>query len=210
MPRAALLLWLLLMGLAPGALLAGQPTRPPGAADEPRSAALKRLDDALKQIQPADPAAPRRRFITAGTTDPRYRAYLERWSRAVQYATVTHYLPPAGNEEPAGTVILSVAVRRDGAIERIDLIRSSKHAALDRAAIEGVRQAAPFDPIPQHEHIDILVITRTFEFRPRAKVTLTAPARWPALSRVIACQILPINTRISRMTTTRPMPPTGR
>lgn len=110
----------------------------------------------------------RRKFITANNPGQHYRDYLSRWSAAVEAAGNAHYPHVARDAGLHGEVILSASIGRDGSVERIDLIRGSGHAVLDKAAIDSVYHAAPFEPVPVHEGIALLVITRTFQFKPAA------------------------------------------
>jgi protein TonB len=66
-----------------------------------------------------------------------------------------------------GQLVLTVAVKRDGSVERIDVVQSSGHTVLDEAAIRTVRLAEPFGPLPDtKDGTDILHITRTWQFLP--------------------------------------------
>ncbi|PKM06439.1 MAG: energy transducer TonB, partial [Gammaproteobacteria bacterium HGW-Gammaproteobacteria-7] len=58
-------------------------------------------------------------------------------------------------------------VRADGSVETIVLVRSSGHPLLDEAAMRTVRLAQPFQPLPPNsEAIDVLHITRTWQYLP--------------------------------------------
>ncbi len=72
-----------------------------------------------------------------------YRAYLE---RAIQQRW---FIPPEANllQAPA-TVIVVFEVARDGRLLQLRLRQSSGIPALDRAAVNAVRLAAPFRPLP--------------------------------------------------------------
>jgi protein TonB len=61
---------------------------------------------------------------------------------------------------------MHVAVRSDGSIERIRIVRSSGHKLLDDAAARIVRMSAPFAAFPPEirEEVDVLDITRTWQF----------------------------------------------
>ena len=78
-----------------------------------------------------------------------------------------NYPEAAKRQKLYGALILHVAVRADGSIEQIRLLRSSGHKALDDAAIRIVRLAAPFAPFPPgiRKKVDVLDITRTWQFR---------------------------------------------
>ena len=63
--------------------------------------------------------------------------------------------------------MISVAIRRDGSVERADIIQSSGIPLLDAAALRIVRLAEPYPPLPKtDENIDILHVTRTWQFLP--------------------------------------------
>ena len=65
-----------------------------------------------------------------------------------------------------GQVRLLVAIYPDGRVQRIQILQSSGHAILDRAAEQSVRQAEPFARFPasQQGQIDVLQIIRTWRF----------------------------------------------
>jgi len=55
----------------------------------------------------------------------------------------------------------------DGKLDNINVRRSSRHKALDDAAIRIVRLAAPYAPFPKNfrDEVDIIHITRTWKFQ---------------------------------------------
>ena len=61
---------------------------------------------------------------------------------------------------------MHVAVRADGSVERIRVVRSSGHKLLDDAAVRIVRMSSPFSPFPPEirKEVDVLDITRTWQF----------------------------------------------
>ncbi|MCC6007311.1 MAG: energy transducer TonB, partial [Rhodobacteraceae bacterium] len=48
----------------------------------------------------------------------------------------------------SGTAVVAFTLSREGALLAVQVAQSSGHAALDRAALEAVRRAAPFPPAP--------------------------------------------------------------
>jgi len=62
--------------------------------------------------------------------------------------------------------VLTVALRADGSIERIDINRSSGQPILDEAAKRIVTMAAPYAAFPPElrRDTDILEFTRTWSF----------------------------------------------
>ena len=109
---------------------------------------------------------PKRKSINAATREHQYASYLEAWRRKVEYVGNLNYPEEARRLKLFGDLILHVAVRSDGSVERMRVIRSSGHSVLDEAAMNIVRLAAPFAAFPPGiaEEVDVLDITRTWQF----------------------------------------------
>jgi len=109
---------------------------------------------------------PRRKAINASTQEYRYAAYLEAWRRKVERVGNLNYPDAARRKKLYGDLLLHVAVRADGTVAEIRVLRSSGHKILDDAAVRIVRLAAPFAPFPEEirKEVDILDITRTWQF----------------------------------------------
>jgi protein TonB len=109
---------------------------------------------------------PRRKAISASTREYKFANYLEAWRRKVERIGNLNYPDEAKRHKMYGNLILHVAVRADGRIERIRVLRSSGFDVLDEAAIKIVELAAPFAPFPPDikAETDILDITRTWQF----------------------------------------------
>ena len=109
---------------------------------------------------------PRRKAISAATREHKYAAYLEAWRRKVENVGNLNYPEEARRHRIYGDLILHVAVRADGSVKNIRVVRSSGHSVLDNAAVGIVELAAPFAPFPESikAEVDILDITRTWQF----------------------------------------------
>ncbi len=109
---------------------------------------------------------PRRKAINASTQEYRYAAYLEAWRKKVERVGNLNYPDAARRKKLYGDLLLHVAVRADGSVAEIQVLRSSGHKILDDAAVRIVRLAAPFAPFPEEirKEVDILDITRTWQF----------------------------------------------
>ncbi|MCB1789082.1 MAG: energy transducer TonB [Gammaproteobacteria bacterium] len=108
----------------------------------------------------------RRKAVNASTQEYRYAAYLESWRSKVEKIGNLNYPDEAKRRRLYGNLLMHVAVRADGSVERIRVVRSSGHKLLDDAAVRIVRMSAPFAPFPPdiRKEVDVLDITRTWQF----------------------------------------------
>ena len=109
---------------------------------------------------------PRRKHISASTQEYKYAAYLESWRSKVEKIGNLNYPDEAKRRKLYGNLLMHVAVRADGSVERIRVVRSSGHKLLDDAAVRIVRMSAPFAAFPPEirQEVDVLDITRTWQF----------------------------------------------
>jgi protein TonB len=109
---------------------------------------------------------PKKRFVSASTQQDRDAAYLINWREKIEYYGNKYYPDQARNRNLSGEVLVLVAVKSDGSLEKVQIERSSGIKILDEAAIQTVHLAAPFPPFPQEmgKDTDILEIVRTWRF----------------------------------------------
>lgn len=108
----------------------------------------------------------RRKAVNASTQEYKYAAYLESWRSKVEKIGNLNYPDEAKRRKLYGNLLMHVAVRADGSVERIRVVRSSGHKLLDDAAMRIVRLSSPFAPFPPEirKEVDVLDITRTWQF----------------------------------------------
>ncbi|MFN4148785.1 MAG: energy transducer TonB [Rhodocyclaceae bacterium] len=108
---------------------------------------------------------PKRKFIGARVEEYRFAQYVEDWRQKVERVGNLNY-PAEARGRLYGSLILTVAIKSDGSLERVELNRSSGHQVLDAAAQRIVHLAAPFAPFPDNirRDTDIIEITRTWTF----------------------------------------------
>lgn len=132
-----------------------------------RSLEMARLSAELERRSEQYAKRPRRKFISANTQEYAYASYMRGWVQRVERIGNLNYPGEARARSIEGQLVLTVAVRRNGTVERIDVIQSSGYALLDDAAQRIVRLSEPYAPLPAGEdNIDVLHITRTWQFLP--------------------------------------------
>lgn len=110
---------------------------------------------------------PKRKFVSASTREYEYATYLRQWVDRVERVGNLNYPDEARRRGIGGILVITVAIRRDGTVERADIIQSSKIPLLDQAAMRIVRLAEPYPPLPKtKDNIDVLHVTRTWQFLP--------------------------------------------
>ncbi len=94
------------------------------------------------------------------------RFYMETWVRKVQQVGTLNFPEEARRRDLTGSLVMEVAVRSDGTVRSIRLLRSSGHEVLDQGARHIVELAAPFAPFPDalRERYDVLHIKRKWVF----------------------------------------------
>lgn len=110
-------------------------------------------------------AQPRQQFIGPSAREASYARYVEAWRQNIELIGTTHY-PPQARGKIYGSLQLTVHIRKDGSLDRIDIDTPSSEPILNLAARRIVQLAAPFAPLPPDvaKDADILAITRTWHF----------------------------------------------
>jgi len=131
-----------------------------------RNQEIARLTASLEARTAAYASRLRRRSVSASTREFRYANYLAAWARKVERIGNLNYPQAAKEQHLHGNLILHVAVRKDGTVEAIRVVRSSGYDVLDQAAVNIVKLAAPYSPFPPDiaGETDVLDIVRTWQF----------------------------------------------
>lgn len=140
---------------------------PQGEQKVERDLAMARLAAEIHLRSQRYAKRPKRKFVSASTREYVYATYLRSWVDRVERVGNLNYPDEARRRHIGGLLVISVAIRRDGSIERAEVIQSSRIPILDAAALRIVRLSEPFEPLPKtDENIDILHVTRTWQFLP--------------------------------------------
>lgn len=134
-----------------------------------QSLEMARLSAEIERAAERYAKRPRRKFISANTREYEYAAYMRAWVARVERVGNLNYPDEARRRNLQGQLVMTVAVRRDGTVENVTVVQPSGYPVLDQSATDIVRLAEPFPPLPvTDENVDILHITRTWQFLPGA------------------------------------------
>ncbi len=138
-----------------------------------RSLEMARLQAQIERQYQAYQERPKRRFVGARAEEYRFARYVEDWRIKVERVGNLNYPEEARQKKLYGSLLLTVHLRADGSVERVEVDRSSGSRILDEAAQRIVQLASPFAPFPEdiRRDTDILAITRTWTFTRQDQLT---------------------------------------
>ena len=127
--------------------------------------AIARLEGQIARQMEEYNQRPRKKFIGARVEEYRFAQYVEDWRQKIERIGNLNY-PEAARGKLYGSLILTVVIKANGDLERVEVNRSSGQALLDDAARRIVRMAAPYSAFPENirRDTDIIEITRTWTF----------------------------------------------
>jgi protein TonB len=131
-----------------------------------KSLEIARLEAQIRRDYIAYQERPKRKFIGARAEEYRFATYVDNWRQRVERVGNLNYPAEARARKIYGSLLLTVAIKADGEVEKVEVERSSGHKVLDQAAIRIVRLSAPFERFPDNirRDTDIIHITRTWTF----------------------------------------------
>ena len=137
-----------------------------------RSLDIARLKAQIAEDHEAYQKRPKRKFVGARTTEYRFARYVEDWRQKIERVGTLNY-PDAARGRLYGSLLVSVVIRADGSLEKVEIQRSSGQKVLDDAAVRIVQLAAPFSAFPPdiRSDTDIIEITRTWTFTKTDKLS---------------------------------------
>lgn len=117
----------------------------------------------------------KRRVISASTHESRDAQYLAYWRDIVEQEGTHQYRDNPKVRDHQGELRVLVAIAADGRLAEVKIRASSGDPALDNLAIDIVKSAAPFKPLPPDmtRDTDILEIIRTWRFTHEGQLVST-------------------------------------
>lgn len=143
------------------------PADTPNVADMvSRSMQIARMEAQIDRDLETYQKKPKRRFVGARAMEYRDARYIEDWRQKVEKVGNLNYPEAARQQKLYGSLRMTVSIKSDGSVEKIEINRSSGHPVLDQAAKRIVQLASPYAPFPEdiRKDTDILGITRTWSF----------------------------------------------
>ncbi len=122
------------------------------------------IDEAATETRISNPD-PRELVISASTRESRIAAYLSNWKRKVERVGTLNFPRQAQMRPGDAAPTLEVAIDADGRLSEAVILQSSGQAALDDAAMEILRIAAPFEPFPEFLRSEYDVLRFAYEWR---------------------------------------------
>src|SRR6185436_15632313 len=121
-----------------------------------------RIEKEMKEYQ----ELPRSKAIGSRTEGVVYAEYVDKWRRRIEQVGTRNYPQEAKQRKLYGSLMMTVHIKADGSVEKVEIDRSSGHRLLDTAARHVVELAGPFPPFPAvvRKDWDILSISRTWMF----------------------------------------------
>jgi len=132
------------------------------------NARISALKERIQQYN----ARPRQQFVGPSAQAAPYAQYVENWRKKIELLGTEHY-PPEARGTVYGKLRLTVYIKSNGDLDRVQIDSPSEHAVLNLAAQRIVQLAAPFAPLPPEiaQETDVLAVTRTWHFTNNALST---------------------------------------
>lgn len=132
---------------------------------------LAKLENNISDRLEAYAKRPKSKYISASTKSFEFANYMQTWVKKIERVSNLNYPDEARIRDFVGTLIMTVGINSEGTIKEIKIIKSSGFKAIDDAAEHLVQLSGPFEAIPSNKNqIDILYITRTWQFLPGNKL----------------------------------------
>ena len=134
---------------------------------------IARIESQIAKEQENYQKRPKRKSLGARAQEYRFAAYVESWREKVERIGNLNYPEAAREQKIYGQLQMTVYIKADGNLEKIEIKRSSGFPILDQAAKHIVEMGAPYAAFPDdiRKDVDIIDITRTWTFTKEDNLT---------------------------------------
>lgn len=131
-----------------------------------RSLQMAKMQAQIERDYNAYQSRPKRKNLGARVEEYRFARYVDDWRLKVERVGNLNYPDEARQKKLYGNLRLTVHIKSDGVVEKVDIDRSSGSKILDEAAVRIVQMAGPYSAFPDdiRRDTDIVSITRTWVF----------------------------------------------
>jgi protein TonB len=110
--------------------------------------------------------APRRELlVTPNTRLSEVAVYLDAWRRRIEQVGTVNFPNAARRSKLSGNPVIEVVLASSGGLVRADVRRSSGYGELDRAAMDILKLATPFEAFPEELAAKYEVLRFAYEWR---------------------------------------------
>ena len=130
--------------------------------EEPyRKKIVRPLLPQVKEIPKTDP--PREASVDLGKPGGAYEAYLDQIRGKIELYWA--YPPRALAERVEGNAVIRFSINARGVLADYAVVSSSGSVLLDEGALDSIRDAAPFGPMPADYNLSFLHFTASFSYK---------------------------------------------
>ncbi len=131
-----------------------------------RSLQMAKLQAQIERDYNAYQSRPKRKNLGVRVEEYRFARYVDDWRLKVERVGNLNYPEEARQKKLYGRLQITVHIKSDGTVEKVDIDRSSGSKILDEAAVRIVQMAGPYAAFPEdiRRDTDIVGITRTWIF----------------------------------------------
>ena len=101
--------------------------------------------------------------VDLGSIDIKYTSYLKRIKKKIEGLWI--YPQAAFEREEEGIAVVKFSIGEGGDITSSQILESSGYNHLDQGALDVVRSAAPYDPLPREFNISHLNVVARFQYK---------------------------------------------
>ncbi len=101
--------------------------------------------------------------VDLGSINIKYTSYLKRIKKKIEDIWI--YPQAAFEQEEEGTAVVKFSIGEGGDLTSSRIIKSSGYNYLDQGALDVVRSAAPYDPLPREFNISQLNVVARFQYK---------------------------------------------
>jgi TonB family protein len=145
--------WLLALMLLAGTLFqVVQPANPQNKDAQPQTSKYPKVAASLEMVSDKDGVD--------------FKSYLRKLYSSVYKSWAGYNMPPSIEKGLQGKNTVEFRIQRDGNIQKdsLKMITSSQKSELDTASLGAVREAAPFDHLPENFSEQFIVLRMTFYY----------------------------------------------